>query len=69
MPSTFSNAIYAHMAYVYGIYEKSYDSTAEYQIEEHLAASFRDCEIPAQHLIPDMENEDIIYIVQHSLAF
>jgi hypothetical protein len=32
MPSILSNAIYADMAYVYGIYDgNSYDDTAEYQ--------------------------------------
>jgi hypothetical protein len=32
MPSSFTNAIYAYMAYVYEIYDdNSYDSTAEYE--------------------------------------
>jgi hypothetical protein len=45
------------------------NTSDDFQIEKHLATSFRDCETQAEHLIPDMADENVIYIVQHSLAF
>jgi hypothetical protein len=45
------------------------NTSDDFQIEEHLATSFRHFKTQAEHLIPDMADKNIIYTVQHSLPF